>query len=254
MNQILRTMQPYFIILPCVDYILLLIGFVTLQHLWWRWSKTEVCHRYRSHPDQLVWERWRFTITELSEDFPKLSWSSICMIVTERLRYQNICARWAPKMLMDDHGTNGIGLKIYFILWGWGGRFFEIICDKRWNFDSLWQPRNQTIVTTLDVHEFLNKPNKFKQTFSNKIIVLLATVFWDQKGVSLVDLMVLGTTVNANTYCYSLWRLSRTIKTAYNQVSPWVISIFYKWWRSGWEDSTSIQMRSFETMDTWVNI
>jgi len=43
-----------------------------------------------------------------------------------------------------------------------------------------------------------NKPRKFKQSFANK--KLTATVFWDRKGVLLIEFMEPGTTITETRY------------------------------------------------------
>ena len=45
----------------------------------------------------------RFTISELSFQFHEVSYSLIHEIVTEKLGYKKLCARWVPKMLTDVH-------------------------------------------------------------------------------------------------------------------------------------------------------
>jgi len=45
----------------------------------------------------------RFTISELSLEIPQVSRSVIYDIVSEKLRYKKLCARWVPKMLTDEH-------------------------------------------------------------------------------------------------------------------------------------------------------
>jgi len=42
----------------------------------------------------------RFTISEL---FPRVSRSAICDIVSEKLGYKKLYARWVPQMLTDEH-------------------------------------------------------------------------------------------------------------------------------------------------------
>jgi acyl-CoA thioesterase len=44
-----------------------------------------------------------------------------------------------------------------------------------------------------------NKPKKFKHTLSAR--KLMATVFWDRKGVLMVEFMQEGTTVMSEVYC-----------------------------------------------------
>jgi histone-lysine N-methyltransferase SETMAR len=51
---------------------------------------------------------------------------------------------------------------------------------------------------------------KFKTTQSAKKI--MATVFWDHKGVRLVDFLTQGDTVNADRYCDTLSRLREAIR------------------------------------------
>jgi hypothetical protein len=55
-----------------------------------------------------------------------------------------------------------------------------------------------------------NKPKKFKQTPSNKNI--MATVFWDYKGILLTEFMAPGTTITSEVYCDTLHKLQRSIQ------------------------------------------
>jgi hypothetical protein len=50
--------------------------------------------------DQKISERRRFTIAELSYEFPQISRTVLYEIFTVRLGYDNLCASWIPKMLM----------------------------------------------------------------------------------------------------------------------------------------------------------
>ena len=43
----------------------------------------------------------RFTISELSEEFPQTSRTTLYRIVTDRLVYHTFCARWVPKQPTD---------------------------------------------------------------------------------------------------------------------------------------------------------
>jgi hypothetical protein len=52
-----------------------------------------------------------------------------------------------------------------------------------------------------------NKPRKFKQSLTNR--KLMATVFWDRKGMLLIALMEPGTTITSETYCETLKKLRR---------------------------------------------
>jgi hypothetical protein len=47
-----------------------------------------------------------------------------------------------------------------------------------------------------------NKPKQFKQTLSTR--KLMATVFWDRKGVLMVEFMQHGTTITSEVCCKTL--------------------------------------------------
>lgn len=55
-----------------------------------------------------------------------------------------------------------------------------------------------------------NKPRKFKQSLANR--KLMATVFWDRKGVLLIKFMEPGTMITSETYCETLKKLRRAIE------------------------------------------
>jgi hypothetical protein len=55
-----------------------------------------------------------------------------------------------------------------------------------------------------------NKPKKFKQTLSNR--KMMATGFWDRKGILLTEFMAPGTTITSEVYCETLNKLRRSIK------------------------------------------
>jgi histone-lysine N-methyltransferase SETMAR len=56
-----------------------------------------------------------------------------------------------------------------------------------------------------------SKPRKFKQTLSTRKI--MATVFWDRKGVLLIEFMPQSITINAESYCATLRRLRYAIQS-----------------------------------------
>ena len=55
------------------------------------------------------------TIRELHHIIPEVSKTTIHEAVTEKLRYRKLCARWAPKMLTDDHKTKRMGSVLKFL-------------------------------------------------------------------------------------------------------------------------------------------
>jgi len=53
--------------------------------------------------DEKVWVDRRFTISSLAEEFPNVSRTTLFRVVTEKLGYHKVCARWMPKILTDEH-------------------------------------------------------------------------------------------------------------------------------------------------------
>ncbi|XP_063215963.1 histone-lysine N-methyltransferase SETMAR-like [Bacillus rossius redtenbacheri] len=162
--------------------------------------------------DAVVRERRRFTISELSEQFPLISRSALYAIVTDNLGYRKICARWVPKMLTDINKERRMASALSFLLrYADDGEHFltQIVTgDETWiHFDN----EETKLQSQQWIHTFSpNKPKKFKRTFSTK--KQMATVFWDHQGVLLVDFMEPGTTINAAAYCATLRRLRQSIR------------------------------------------
>jgi hypothetical protein len=60
--------------------------------------------------DQKICERWRFTISELSCEFPQISCTVLYEITTVRTGYHKFCARWIPKMLKGAYKKQRMAL------------------------------------------------------------------------------------------------------------------------------------------------
>ena len=56
---------------------------------------------FQKRVEQRLRRKRRFTISELSEEFPQTSRTILYRIVTERLVCHTFCARWVPKQLAD---------------------------------------------------------------------------------------------------------------------------------------------------------
>jgi len=75
--------------------------------------------------DQCVRGKRRFTLSELPEEFPQTSRTTLYRIVTERFGYHKFCARWVPKQLTDFHKTQRMGSAL---------RFFSATGKRETNF------------------------------------------------------------------------------------------------------------------------
>ena len=51
--------------------------------------------------EEKIRENRRFTTTSLSLHFPQISRSLLHKIVSDKLKFQKLCARWVPKMLTE---------------------------------------------------------------------------------------------------------------------------------------------------------
>jgi len=139
--------------------------------------------------DQFVRGNRRFTISELYEEFPQILRTTLYWIVMDRLGYHKFCAQWVPKQLTDLHKTQRMGSALTFLqrYWEEGDKFLDRIVtgDETWvqfvNAETKEQSK-QWIHT-----QSPNKPKKLKQTLSNR--KMMATVFWDCKGILLTEFM-----------------------------------------------------------------
>jgi hypothetical protein len=63
-----------------------------------------------------------------------------------------------------------------------------------------------------------NKPKTFKEKYAKK---LMASVFWDRKGVLMVAFTQQGTTVISEVYCKTLTELCRAIQNKRRGILTW---------------------------------
>jgi hypothetical protein len=67
-----------------------------------------------------------------------------------------------------------------------------------------------------------NKPKMFKQMSVRK---LMAAVFWDSKGVLMVEFMQQGTTITPEVYCETLKRMCRAIQNKWHGISSYIVLV-----------------------------
>lgn len=148
----------------------------------------------------------RYIATELD-----ISKSRVYEIVHNSLGYHKVCARWVPKQLTDDHKQSRMGLSLahlsrYKLE---GNEFLERIVtgDETWVHYST--PENKRDSMTW---KHLGSPpvRKFKSGPSAR--KLMATVFWDCRGILLVDFLPSGESVTAGRYCETLDRLREAVR------------------------------------------
>lgn len=154
----------------------------------------------------------RVTIDEISEHFPNVSRTIIHELVKHHLHYAKICARWVPRMLTDEHKNKRMAAALTFLerYSVEGDSFLTRIVtgDETWICYASPESKRQS----MEWHhaQSPNKPKKFKTVLSTR--KLMATIFWDWRGVLLIDFMPRGDTINANAYCETLKKLRRAIQ------------------------------------------
>lgn len=162
--------------------------------------------------NEKIRENRRFTISELSEHFTEISRSLVHEIVTEKLGYHKFCARWIPKVLTDDHKMKRMSSAIDFLTrYDTEGETFLnriVTGDETWIAYVNAETKQQSMQWGHTASP--SKPKKARQSFSAR--KLMATVFWDAKGILLVEFMERGTTITSAVYCETLKRLRRAIQ------------------------------------------
>ncbi|KAJ4440986.1 hypothetical protein ANN_10835 [Periplaneta americana] len=160
---------------------------------------------------QCILENRRFTITELSSHFPQISRSLLHEIVTKHLLFKKVCARWVPKNLTPEHKVQRLGAALTFQqrYHDNGDEFLDRIVtgDEIWISHFTLETKQQSMHWR---HSGSRVRTKFKQTLS--VWKVMCTVFWDRKGILLIDFLPRGETVNADRYCETLRKLRRAIQ------------------------------------------
>ncbi|UYV64643.1 hypothetical protein LAZ67_3001454 [Cordylochernes scorpioides] len=153
----------------------------------------------------------RVTVRKLCDLVPDVSKTTIDKILREHLGYSKVCAIWVPKMLTEDHKRQRVYVAQKFLDCHKtdGEEFLDSIVtgDVTWVHYTTPETKEQSKQWN---HISSPKPLKFKQTLSAG--KLMATVFWDRKGLLLCDFMRLGTTIISDRYCKTLKQLRRAIQ------------------------------------------
>jgi hypothetical protein len=132
--------------------------------------------------DQRICERWQFTISEVSFEFPQISRTVPYKIIKVRLGYHMFCAGWIPKMFTDMHKMQRMTSTSTFLEQYHNdndeflNHIVQVTGDETWvsfvNVESKEQSKQW-----MHTHS-PNKPKKFKQILFARN--LTKTVFWDR--------------------------------------------------------------------------
>lgn len=156
----------------------------------------------------------RVTLDEIMDKLPpniELSRTSIYSIMTEELQLTKVCARWVPRLLSDVHKERRKSSAQAFqqLFRAEGDDLFTRIVtgDETWIHHFTPESKRQSMVWQKKGDK---APQKAKVVESSGKV--MATVFWDCRGVLLVDYLPRGETINAERYCGVLKKLRRAIQ------------------------------------------
>lgn len=153
----------------------------------------------------------RITIDDLHELCPEISRTVVHEIVSDRLKYRKLCARWVPKMLTEEHKNNRVSAAREFLeRYETEGETFlnsVVTGDETWVYHHTPESKRQSMQWR-HTHSPSAKKCKTQQSAQK----IMASVFWDRKGLLLIEFLERGETINAARYCETMKKLRRAIK------------------------------------------
>lgn len=161
--------------------------------------------------DNVVRDDRRLTLDELSAMFPEISGSLLHETIKETLGYRKLSAIWVLKQLTEENKLNRVQsskeiLERYELE---GDDFLHSIVtgDETWVAHYTPETKRQSQQWR---HTSSPAAKKFKTRISAKKI--MASVFWEHKGIILIEYMPKGETINAEKYCEILKNSKRAIQ------------------------------------------
>jgi hypothetical protein len=131
----------------------------------------------------------RVSIVQLEIRF-NLSRGTIWDVVDESIGYRKVCSRWVPRQLTDEHKKTRMGSSLMLLqsYEEYGEAFLSRIVtgDETWVFHYTPGTKAESM-TWKHTHSPVKK--KLKTVHSPRKV--MATVFWDVRGVILVDFTLL---------------------------------------------------------------
>jgi hypothetical protein len=132
--------------------------------------------------DQKICERRHLTISELPCEFPQISRTALCKIITVRLSYHKFCERWVPEILTGMHKMHRMASALTFLEWHhkvsdiFLNHIIQVTGNETWvlfvNVET--KEQSQQLIQTHSP----NKPKKFKQTSAKKLFFGVGKKWW----------------------------------------------------------------------------
>lgn len=149
----------------------------------------------------VVYADQRLTLDEILLRLPmELGRTSLHKIIKEDLKLSKVCSRWVPRILTEQHQRQRVesAQKFLELYENEGDNLFSRIVtgDETWVHHVTPETKRQSMVWKKKGEP---APKKAKTTLSAGKV--MATVFWDNQGILLIDYLERGTTINAQRYC-----------------------------------------------------
>lgn len=153
----------------------------------------------------------RITIEKLAH-IVQISRESVRVILHEHLHMNKVSARWVPRMLtiVQKNDRVVISQELLDSAKGNPDRFFDrlVTMDESWVHHYDPETKEQSKEWR---HPESPPPRKFRvQPSAGKVML---SVFWDTRGVLLIDFLDKGRTINGQYYCDLLTKLRAAIKS-----------------------------------------
>lgn len=163
----------------------------------------------KQHVDELIRSNRRITTRDII-DVIGIGHGAVHNIITD-LGYSKICARWVPRQLTDElkHSRLDVCGQMLQRYRNEGEQFMNSIVtgDESWAHHYEPETKRQSMQWR---HLGSPSPKKFKLSPSAGKVML--TVFWDSRGVLLLDFLPKGETINSARYQETLKKLARSIR------------------------------------------
>ena len=160
--------------------------------------------------DQLIcknrWITTRELCTKLNIGFSALE------VMVSMLEYRKICARWVPRMVTQEHKEQHMqvcqGLLNQYETEGDSFLDRIITGDETWCHHYEPESKQQSMEWW-----HVNSPSKKKFKTLPSAGKVMCTLFWDRKGVILLDFLGPGQTINSDRYIATLTKLKARISS-----------------------------------------
>jgi len=150
--------------------------------------------------EEKIRDNRRFTITSLSLHFPQISLSLLHQIVSGKVKFRKLCANCVPKLLTEEHKLEQQAATLDFLTQyrEEGENFLSHVVtgNETWVSHEAPKSKEQSMEWR---HTSSPTKTKFKQTTSTWKV--MCTMFWDRKGILLVDFLPQDSTINAGVCC-----------------------------------------------------